>query len=415
MHVEHTQWGFARLSAHRRFFLRDSLLDLREQLQQFGFELIELDGELSAQSAFWIALAQTYTLHTIFCEDIAAPEERAQVDAVRALQIDVQAVWQSTMYDPTSFDFDIAQMPDQFTAFRHKIEHAAYPIRQVVPCALSASFALRDATLEKFSVHLSKQSQPQLDALDDVDTQVMHDLHDVRSSFPYFLPEFRGGSRAAHAHLKNYFSSELPHSYKQTRNQLQGTRFSTKFSPWLASGALSAPQVIAALREFEAEKGQSDSTYWIWFELLWRDYFRFLHCKYGVRLYRASGLSKLPVDLPAFDEQKFQAWTQSMTGEPLIDAAMRELISTGYLSNRLRQQVISYWLHELGGDWRVAAAWFESQLLDYDVYSNQGNCLYLAGLGTDPRGYLGGRWFDPQKQAKQHDADRSYRTLWNTR
>jgi deoxyribodipyrimidine photo-lyase len=415
LHVEHTQWGFARLSAHRRFFLRDSLLDLREQLQQFGFELIELDGELSAQSAFWIALAQTYTLHTIFCEDIAAPEERAQVDAVRALQIDVQAVWQSTMYDPTSFDFDIAQMPDQFTAFRHKIEHAAYPIRQVVPCALSASFALRDATLEKFSVHLSKQSQPQLDALDDVDTQVMHDLHDVRSSFPYFLPEFRGGSRAAHAHLKNYFSSELPHSYKQTRNQLQGTRFSTKFSPWLASGALSAPQVIAALREFEAEKGQSDSTYWIWFELLWRDYFRFLHCKYGVRLYRASGLSKLPVDLPAFDAQKFQAWTQSMTGEPLIDAAMRELICTGYLSNRLRQQVISYWLHELGGDWRVAAAWFESQLLDYDVYSNQGNCLYLAGLGTDPRGYLGGRWFDPQKQAKQHDADGSYRTLWNTR
>ncbi|MBR7747009.1 DASH family cryptochrome [Undibacterium baiyunense] len=415
LHVEQTQWGFARLSAHRRYFLRDSLLDLREQLQQFGFELMELEGELSAQSAFLAALAQTYTLQTFFCEDIAAPEERAQVDAVRALQIDVQAVWQSTMYDPTSFDFDITQMPDQFTAFRHKIEHAAYPIRQVVSCALSASFALRDATLEKFSVHLSKQSQPQLDALDDVDTQVMHDIHDVRSSFPYFLPEFRGGSRAAHAHLKNYFSSELPHSYKQTRNQLQGTRFSTKFSPWLASGALSAPQVMAALREFEAEKGQSDSTYWIWFELLWRDYFRYLHCKYGVRLYRASGLSKLPVDLPAFDAQKFQAWTQSMTGESLIDAAMRELTSTGYLSNRLRQQVISYWLHELGGDWRVAAAWFESQLLDYDVYSNQGNCLYLAGLGTDPRGYLGGRWFDPKKQAKQHDADGSYRTLWNSR
>jgi len=74
---------------------------------------------------------------------------------------------------------------------------------------------------------------------------------------------------------------------------------------------------------------------------------------------------------------------------------------------------ISYWLHELSGDWRVAAAWLESQLLDYDVYSNQGNCLYLAGLGTDPRGYLGGRWFDPQKQAKQHDADGEYRRLWN--
>lgn len=425
LHVEQTEWGFARLSAHRRHFLRDSLLDLRAQLQQFGFELIELDGELSRQSAFWAALAQTYALQAVFCEDIAAPEEHAQIDAVRGLQIDVHALWQSTMYDPRSFDFDIAQMPDQFTTFRHKIEKAAYPIRQVVACALSASFALRDATIEKFSVHLNKDSRLELDAQNDVDIGVdmqamcdLHDthyIHDVRSSFPYFLPAFRGGSRAAHAHLKNYFSSDLPHSYKQTRNQLQGTRFSTKFSPWLASGAISAPQVMLALREFEAGKGQSDSSYWIWFELLWRDYFRFLHCKHGARLYRASGLSKLPVDLPAFNAQKFQAWTQSTTGEPLIDAAMRELISTGYLSNRLRQQVISYWLHELGGDWRVAAAWFEAQLLDYDVYSNQGNCLYLAGLGTDPRGYLGGRWFDPQKQAKQHDADGSYRILWNTR
>jgi deoxyribodipyrimidine photo-lyase len=170
---------------------------------------------------------------------------------------------------------------------------------------------------------------------------------------------------------------------------------------------------MAALTQFEDTNGKSESSYWIWFELLWRDYFRFLHCKYGVQLYRASGLSKSPVTLPAFNAQTLQTWSDSNTGEALIDAAMRELKMTGYLSNRLRQQVMSYWLHELGGDWRVAAAWLEAQLIDYDVYSNQGNCLYLAGLGTDPRGYLGGRWFDPQKQAKQHDADGHYRRLWS--
>jgi deoxyribodipyrimidine photo-lyase len=179
------------------------------------------------------------------------------------------------------------------------------------------------------------------------------------------------------------------------------------------SGALSAAQIIAALNVFEAQHGKSESSYWIWFELLWRDYFRFLHYKYGAQLYRARGLSKTPVSLPAFDEQKFLAWTLGPTGETLVDAAMRELASTAYLSNRLRQQVLSYWLHELSGDRRVAAAWLESQLLDYDVYSNQGNCLYLAGLGIDPRGYLGGRWFDPQKQAKQHDAGGEYRRIWN--
>ncbi len=88
---------------------------------------------------------------------------------------------------------------------------------------------------------------------------------------------------------------------------------------------------------------------------------------------------------------------------------MRELLATGYLSNRMRQNVASYWLNELQGNWQAGAAWFESMLLDYDVYSNQGNWLYLAGIGTDPRGQ---RWFNPQKQAQQYDPQGDYQALW---
>ena len=90
---------------------------------------------------------------------------------------------------------------------------------------------------------------------------------------------------------------------------------------------------------------------------------------------------------------------------------MRELAATGYLSNRLRQVVASYLIYDLRGDWRAGAAWFESQLVDYDVYSNQANWLYIAGRGTDPRG---GRRFNPIKQAQDHDADGSYRIMWGT-
>ena len=68
-------------------------------------------------------------------------------------------------------------------------------------------------------------------------------------------------------------------------------------------------------------------------------------------------------------------------------------------------------LYDLRGDWRAGAAWFESQLVDYDVYSNQANWLYIAGRGTDPRG---GRRFNPIKQAQDHDADGSYRRMWGT-
>jgi deoxyribodipyrimidine photo-lyase len=88
---------------------------------------------------------------------------------------------------------------------------------------------------------------------------------------------------------------------------------------------------------------------------------------------------------------------------------MHELLVTGYLSNRLRQVVASYWIHDMHGDWRAGAAWFEAQLIDYDVCNNQGNWLYIAGMGTDPRG---GRRFNVQKQAQDHDPDQHYQRLW---
>jgi deoxyribodipyrimidine photo-lyase len=105
----------------------------------------------------------------------------------------------------------------------------------------------------------------------------------------------------------------------------------------------------------------------------------------------------------------FVRWCAGTTGEPLVDAGMRELRTTGYLSNRLRQVVASYLVYDLNADWRAGAAWFESQLLDYDVYSNQGNWLYIAGRGTDPRG---GRRFNLKKQAQDHDPEKSYQRLW---
>jgi deoxyribodipyrimidine photo-lyase len=90
---------------------------------------------------------------------------------------------------------------------------------------------------------------------------------------------------------------------------------------------------------------------------------------------------------------------------------MRELAATGYLSNRMRQNVASYLIHELQGDWRAGAAWFEHSLIDYDVHSNQGNWAYIAGVGTDPRG---GRAFNIQKQAQDYDRSGDYRKLWTS-
>jgi deoxyribodipyrimidine photo-lyase len=87
---------------------------------------------------------------------------------------------------------------------------------------------------------------------------------------------------------------------------------------------------------------------------------------------------------------------------------MIELRKTGFMSNRGRQNVASYWSKTLKQDWRIGAAYFEAMLIDYDVHSNWGNWMYNSGVGNDPRD----RKFNTQSQAERYDSNGKYRRTW---
>lgn len=369
--------GFPREGQHRKAFLRESLDDLSLQLRALGSDLLEFSGEPADVLA---QLAQLANADAIYCERIEAPEEISQSRQIEDRGILLKQYWQSSMLSSESLPFSTQDMPDMFTQFRKEIERAG--LRFAIPVAAPS----RIPPLPECSNTLPAKA----------DDEVIPSAH-----------SFIGGSQNAVNHLQQYLERRLPDSYKETRNQLIGKDYSSKFSPWLASGCISARTIAAEIADYEQSYGANDGTYWLWFELLWRDYFRFLHLKYGVGLYRKQGLSKAAS--PLGDSQHFEQWRTGNTGVPLVDAGMRELLSSGYLSNRMRQVVASYWVYDLQGDWRLGAAWFESQLIDYDVYSNQGNWLYLAGRGTDPRG---GRRFNIAKQAQDHDPRGEYQRLW---
>lgn len=399
-----TPWGFARVGPHRQRFWVDTLADLRERLSACGSTLHVLTGEAPAEL---IALARTLGADTLVCETIDAPEELAAVATLCAAGLAVETVWQSSLLHPDDLPWARDAVPEVFTAFRQGVERAQVRARptfstpsawpplpltlQVAPVApLHPSPVVGEAFLEHACVDTTTP--------------------DARSAFPCTQAHCRGGETAALAHLQRYLARGLPHTYKATRNGLMGLDYSSKWSPWLATGALSPRTALHALQAFEAEQGASDGSYWLWFELLWRDHFRFMHLRHGRALYRWRGLSRQPEHRqPQHNPQGFERWCTGRTGEAFVDAGMRELAATGYLSNRMRQVVASYLIHDLGGDWRAGAAWFESQLVDFDVYSNQGNWLYIAGRGTDPRG---GRRFDVVRQAQTYDPDGAYRRLW---
>lgn len=380
-------WGVAPLGHHRARFLADTLNDLAAGLAARGSGLTEADGD---PAVVLPALARAWGADAVVTEDILAPEEQAAVAALRAAGLRVHTVWQSGLFEPTDLPFEPARVPTVFTDFRRAVESAATPVRPPRPVP---------GRLPPAPDRPAPQRPPLADSPGGIDP---------RSSFPYGQPAWRGGETAALAHVRRYFESDAPRQYKATRNGLSGTGYSTKFSPWLANGSVSARQIHAALLAHERRRGASDGSRWIVFELLWREHFRWLHARFGRRLYHARGLAP-QAGPPAHDAAAFARWCAGRTGEPLVDAGLRELAATGYLSNRLRQVVASALIHDAPGDWRAGAAWFEHQLVDYDVHSNHGNWLYIAGRGTDPRG---GRRFNPEKQAREHDPDGAFQRLW---
>ncbi|KAK7756507.1 hypothetical protein SLS62_001341 [Diatrype stigma] len=260
---------------------------------------------------------------------------------------------------------------------------------------------------------------------------------------------FTGGEDNAQERLHDLVKAGHANTYKDTRNGLMGTEFSTKLSAYLAQGCITARQVheaLLALEDGTSEsfvdtegygEGENEGTKAIRFELLWRDYMRLCTRKFQSRLFYRSGFRadhsskwKSP-DKPKTKPKEEETATMAVsvaeeptdeiggvlqrlfagtTGMGLIDASQRELLYTGYTSNRARQNVASFVAKHLGVDWRLGAEWYEMLLVDYDVSSNWANWQYVAGVGNDPRGEA--RIFNPVKQAFEYDRDGAYVRRW---
>lgn len=227
------------------------------------------------------------------------------------------------------------------------------------------------------------------------------------SAHPGAVLQFEGGEEAGLARLRYYIAdTRLISTYFETRNEMLGGDYSTKFAPWLANGCVSPRRVFEELRAHEASVAAGKSTYWVLFALGARDFFRFQAAKHGDAVFREGGPVGRATSWKGSDKE-FQLWATGQTGFPFVDANMRELAQTGFMSNRGRQNVASFLILDLGVDWRRGADWFESQLVDYDVTANWVNWLFAAGL-------TGGRLnrFNVLRQGKNYDPDGAYVRHW---
>ena len=390
---EKTSLGFRKIGAYRTDFIRESVADLRNSLQKRGGDLLVRIGEPERVLA---EMAQQFDVDELhLSKEIAQEEtdvESSLSKRLKTLNVDMVFTWMSTLYHVRDLPFGINKLPAVFTDFRKEIEKNA-TVRPTLP----------EPERVTLPVGYEVGKIPNFTDLGFGEEEMI--APDARG-----VLKFQGGETAGLQRLHDYlWVSDHIATYKETRNGMLGADYSSKFSAWLAQGCISPRQIYEEVKRYEVERTANESTYWLIFELLWRDYFHFVMLRWGTRLFKTSGL-KLDKDRQwRHDRTLFKKWKEGKTGVPFIDANMRELAATGFMSNRGRQNVASFLANDLGIDWTWGAAWFESVLIDYDVCSNWGNWNYVAGVGNDPRE---NRYFNPYTQATRYDENGDYVRYW---
>ncbi|MEI6411406.1 MAG: DASH family cryptochrome [Bacteroidota bacterium] len=386
-----TRFGFPKTSAYRARFILESVEDLRKNLQALGSNLIIRVGLPEMVVA---SMAQQYKCSWVLCNRERTQEEVSVQDSLEqklwGFGVELLYTRGKMLYHTQDLPVPVHHTPDTFTQFR-KDNELITPVRE--PLASPTAMPPLPADLETGNL------------------PVLEDFGLVApDSDPRAAVSFKGGETEALRRLRHYFwEKDLVANYKETRNGLLGSDYSSKFSPWLSQGCLSPKYVYHELKRYERERVSNESTYWIFFELLWRDYFRLLGKKYGNRIFLKNGPQNKPQRQLKNNWDSFKAWAEGRTGVPFIDANMRELNQTGWMSNRGRQNVASFLVKDLKVNWQMGAEYFESLLIDYDPCSNWGNWNYVAGIGSDPRE---DRYFNILTQAKNYDPKGEFVQHW---
>ncbi|RKN78394.1 DASH family cryptochrome [Ulvibacterium marinum] len=382
-------YGFKKTERFRARFLIETIIQLKDNLKKLNIPLFVYVDNPEKRIPKFIG---EHDVHTVFLQKEWTQEENETRDAVVAKvssSVNFEESYDQFLFHPDDIPYvSFQQIPRVFTKFRKKCE----TYTRVRPVLESPKAKPSTNLIENNTVVPSLR-----------DLGLSNLSNDTRTAFP-----FQGGETNAQKRVQDYFwETQKLAFYKKTRNGLVGQGYSSKLSPWLANGSISARTIYWEVKEFERTVKKNQDTYWLVFELIWRDFFKYVSLKHGNQIFRIEGILNKKYDWKT-SKKITEQWISGQTEDPFINANMREIARTGWMSNRGRQNVASFWSRVLEQDWRIGAAYFESMLLDYDVHSNWGNWMYNSGVGNDPRN----RIFNSKRQAERYDPNGKFQALW---
>ena len=384
-----TELWIRKIWKYRAKFLCESLDNLHQNLQKLwnGLDIISWDWlEILVKHIVSEKITKVYMQEPVWYYEIE--EIKKLKPLLLKHSVSLYTVWDHTLIYKDDLPFHISDMPQVFTNFRKQVEK-----HSEILTPLSAPVKINSPIISKYwSLRLQDFWYSDFEV-------------DVRRAI-----DFKWGEDSAWNRIDHYlWNTESLSSYKEMRNGMIWADYSSKLSPWLSLGCISARSVYSEVKKYEKQIKKNSSTYWLVFELLWRDFFQFIFYENPTKFFQNFPQTQNAL-LSEQQQRKFKKWQEGRTWLPFIDGNMKELALTGFMSNRGRQNVASYLLHDLELDWRMWAMHFENLLIDYDIASNWGNWAYQAWVWNDPRD---NRYFNIEKQQSVYDSKGEYRKLWS--
>ncbi len=232
----------------------------------------------------------------------------------------------------------------------------------------------------------------QLRALPDLSSSL---VSAIDAPVPTSLP--RGGEKAAWGRLQDFLGRV--DTYGENRN-LPGVDGSSRLSPDLHFGTLHPRQILA-----EVAMGTEGREAFVR-QVYWREFYGDVAANRPDAVWSDLNPNRVLVDEGTDTQERFSAWALGQTGYPLVDAGMRQLLSEGWMHNRVRMLAASFLVKDLHLPWQWGAKWFLHRLVDGDVANNNHGWQWTAGVGTDASPYY--RVFNPTLQAERFDPEGIY-------
>jgi deoxyribodipyrimidine photo-lyase len=378
---------FSNPNDRRLTFLASICLNIDEQLKQRGGGLLVLYGKTSE---IWPKLANALEVKQVFAAEDYEPETQKRDTRIKAL-LDSAAVFSLVKDHVIMAPNEV--LKDDGTTYKVFTPYSRRWRERLNPASL-AEFVVNDVgRYANFSANLNACKQAGIKVIDlSAGCEKLLEQIGYKPSNISLWPVDDG------QHRLKVFAVQNAANYKQTRDfmAIHGT---SRLSPYIRFGLVSIRE--CARHAFEIQGSDA----WV-SELIWRDFYQMILYHYPDTPTQEFNPAYRGILNWSHDEQLFEKFKQGKTGFPIVDAAMRELLETGWMHNRSRMIVASFMTKDLLLDWRLGEEHFAQHLMDYELASNVGGWQWAASTGTDAQPYF--RIFNPLLQSKKFDEEGEY-------